>query len=125
MVDKNQFGLCIQVPAKSCMTQPWPHLPAVVHLVKTFLGGEKESGEKKEKKMEVCPKAVRGNIMRLFVPIKLSWLLIFSLNNLYIEATGRQHGWALGLLKDSLHRAGLCVCVRVLKTKRPDYLTVS
>lgn len=64
MVDKNQFGPYIQVPAKSCMTQPWPHLPAGVHLVKTFLRGEKESQEKKEKKIEVCPKAVRGNTMK-------------------------------------------------------------
>lgn len=72
MVDKNQFGPYIQVPAKSCMTQPWPHLPAVFHLVKTFLGGEEESREKKEKKIEVCPKAVRGNTMkRPFLTIKL------------------------------------------------------
>lgn len=89
MVDKNQFGPYIQVPAKSCMTQPWPHLPAVVHLVKTFLGGEKES---REKKIEVCPKAVRGNTMkRPFLTIKLVVVELKKKkkDNLYIEAMGR------------------------------------
>jgi hypothetical protein len=45
------------------MTQPWPHLPVVVQLVKTFLWEKRRRrgcGGKKGKKIEVCPKAVKG-----------------------------------------------------------------
>lgn len=69
--------------------------------------------------------------MRLFLTIKLGWLLIFFSNNLYIEVMGRRHGGALGLaflsffLRRSYSCWALCACVRVLKTKRPDCVSQS